>query len=376
MTSSGFGEPQPLIVWPNTTQFILPEDSSGIIKFGIGEKIELICPNKFFTPKTNERNILVQCYSGTNFLFKNEIINIKEINCTHHPRYVLRETEQNCGNNSEIIIQIGYEFELRYFWLMDVCHDLKLDSTLYSYYHLSPGSQGYQRSVKRPNFSQNGYFIGLNVKFLYTEMNQRAIFTNLLQSQSIVDELISRRKKTTLTRGHLAAKVDFILGSHQRATHHYINTAPQWFGLNSGNWLKIEDGIRKLVSKRNIHIDIYSGTYGIMKMADYNGTDHEIYLNIDNNNEKHIPTPLFFYRILYHPATLSGIALISVNDPFISIGEIRKKYILCEDVSSTIDWLKWKPRDLSTGYSYACNVLEFSKAINRHQDIIVNQLFI
>lgn len=375
MTSNGFGNPQPLVVWPNTTKFTLPVSPNGIIQLSFTEKIELICPNKFSTPNINERNLLAQCFGGTKFILKNQLMDLKNVNCTHYPRYSLRNTGIDCDENGTLI-KIGYELEARYFWLIDICHDLELDSTLYAYYHLTSGVQGFQRSVKRPNFSQYGYYDNLNVSSLYSEYNQKKIFAKLLNSQSLADELIDRRKKIVLTRGHLAAKVDFIMGSHQRATHHYINTAPQWFNMNSGNWLKIEDGVRRIVSQRKLFVEIITGTYGVMTMEDFNGNQQEIYLYEDDKMEKHLPIPRYFYKILYDRQKSSGIVFISINNPFLTIEEINSDYILCNDVSNKVKWLRWKPYDLTLGYSYACDIMEFTKIINRHTDILANELFI
>lgn len=44
-----------------------------------------------------------------------------------------------------------------------------------------------------------------------------------------------------LTRGHLAPRADFALRSHQRASFHYINAAPQWMRGNAGDWAALED---------------------------------------------------------------------------------------------------------------------------------------
>jgi DNA/RNA endonuclease G (NUC1) len=66
-----------------------------------------------------------------------------------------------------------------------------------------------------------------------------------------------------LSRGHLAARADFIFGSQQRATFYYVNAAPQWHRFNAMNWEALEHSVRVLVGKRNINLDVYTGTFGI-----------------------------------------------------------------------------------------------------------------
>lgn len=51
-----------------------------------------------------------------------------------------------------------------------------------------------------------------------------------------------------LTKGHLAARSDFVYGSQQRSTFWYVNAAPQWASVNGGNWKMLENNIREYIT--------------------------------------------------------------------------------------------------------------------------------
>lgn len=119
----------------------------------------------------------------------------------------------------------------------------------------------------------------------------------------------------------------------------------------------VEDGTRRLAAERNISLDVYTGTHGILRINDTDGTPQEIYLDVDN---KKVPVPKVFYKLLIDRSNDSGIVLVGVNNPHISIQEILQDYVFCEnDISSQIKYIKWKPKDIRRGYSYACEVSDF-----------------
>lgn len=118
----------------------------------------------------------------------------------------------------------------------------------------------------------------------------------------------------------------------------------------------VEDGSRRLAADRNITLDVYTGTYGTLKVNDTEGTPQEIFLDADN---KKVPVPKLFYKLLIDRSTNSGVVLIGVNNPHISIREIIQDYVLCDDISEQIKYIKWRRKDINRGYSYACGVNDF-----------------
>lgn len=118
----------------------------------------------------------------------------------------------------------------------------------------------------------------------------------------------------------------------------------------------VEDGSRRLAADRNSTLTVYTGTHGILKLRALNGKFREIYLDMAN---KQIPVPKIFYKLLIDESKKSGIALVCVNNVHISIEEIRRDYVICEDVSDSIKYIKWRKADVKRGFCYACRVDEF-----------------
>ena len=55
--------------------------------------------------------------------------------------------------------------------------------------------------------------------------------------------------RTFIAKGHLSPDADFIFAHEQLLTYFYVNMAPQWQSINTGNWLKVERNVRKLAIK-------------------------------------------------------------------------------------------------------------------------------
>lgn len=67
--------------------------------------------------------------------------------------------------------------------------------------------------------------------------------------------------------------------------------------------------IRKLVGTKNISLDVYTGTFGRLRLRDEANSQHEIYLYA-NATTRQIPAPMIYYKILANHTDNSGIVLI------------------------------------------------------------------
>lgn len=152
------------------------------------------------------------------------------------------------------------------------------------------------------------------------------------------------------------------------ATFYYVNAAPQWLSFNNGNWLQIEISLKKFVAKRNIDVDVYTGTDGVVSYADVNGKYQQFYLSSEDPKRPRIPVPQLYYKVIVAQNTNLGIVLIGVNDPHASKERIKSEYIVCPDVSNQVDYITWNRKNITAGYSYACAVDEFAKVVKHLPD--------
>lgn len=164
-----------------------------------------------------------------------------------------------------------------------------------------------------------------------------------------------------LSRGHFTAMADFVYASQQIATFHYVNAAPQWQTFNGGNWNLIEIGVRDFADLNGIDLVVYTGPYGVATLPhEDTGKDVELYLYVDGS-KKGLAVPELYWKVVYNPITTEGVVLLGLNNPY---QEIVTKSVICEDVSHKINWLNWDRKNLTIGYSYACEVDDFRKKVD------------
>ncbi|XP_059608101.1 uncharacterized protein LOC132255944 [Phlebotomus argentipes] len=370
------GDPQPLFLRPNTSEFFLPTASNGIMRLSAGEQIELFCSTHFPLFGTNVQTIFATCVSADTFSVNGAHHQISRLTCSGYPTHTARNTGRQCHGSGSRLTEIGFAVRERFFHLFDVCHNTGTSTTFYTHFWLRPGNQGFQRGFPRPPFIQYDHFPSdLNVNLMYTRNRQRQTIAGILGSQNLADDLIHPTNDYFLARGHMAARADFIFGNHQRASFYFINAAPQWQTFNGGNWERIEDGVRRFVADRGIEVEVYTGVWGVLHMADVNGNPQPLFLVPDATNPR-IPVPKFYYKVVFEPRTSSAIVFIGVNNPYATRQEITDEYMLCRDVGDRVNWLNWDRERLSLGFSYACEWHDFVRVVDHLPNLSVTRLLI
>lgn len=226
----------------------------------------------------------------------------------------------------------------------------------FMYYHLL-----HFLTIDRISFQTAGFFGGKNVDKLYTQVTQQETINAELDGEA--SKYFDNAKNVYLARGHMGAKADFVYGTQQRATFLFINAAPQWQVFNAGNWARVEDGVRAWVSKNKINVQCYTGVYGVTTLPNKEGRETPLYLSHDSNNNGLIPVPKIYFRVVIQPATKKGIVFVGVNNPHLTLAQIKKDYVFCTDVSDKVNYINWKKTDITAGYSYACEVSDFLRTV-------------
>jgi len=356
-------EPQPLLIHPNTLNFVYP-NRDGIISLAENQQIELYCSGSFVAPFSNIRTLFVTC-SNDNFFVDGVARVFSSLACTGQVAHQARRTGQNCYDGSTLS-EIGFNLAANRFLVTNnVCHDEVAEVTRYSYYTMTPSNFGWQRSFPRPSFITGDYFGGRNVNGLYTQVTQRETFNRILGTQR-VDEIYSLHNDAYLARGHLMANTDNIYGSQMRASFYFINAQPQFQVFNAGNWESVEAGVKQWVANQNIEVEVYTGVHGVLSLRDQGGVFRELYLDYDAQGRGLIPVPEIYWRVIIHRPTNRGIVFIGVNNPHATEADIVNRHIHCPDVSSNVNWISWTNpgrTSILRGYSYACTVADFRHVV-------------
>lgn len=353
---------QPIFIRPGTSNFFHPE-RDGTFRFTQGQAMELSCDSGFSGPTGITGNtITITCSTGTTFIRSGSFHNIHEFRCREWPTTTLRRrTGQTCFNGATLV-DVGFVVGTRFLTVFTSCHDPRTEENYFTESSFVPANGNQQRNVARPPWAQGDFFPGKTVDIMHTRNNQRNAIGRILGSSALAAQIIEAEPSDVfLARGHIAAMTDFISANEQRATFFFINTAPQFQTFNGGNWVSVEISSRRLAHDRNINLNVYTGTVGRVDFPDVNGVRRNLF--IDDRNSQ-IPVPRLYYKILENPAARSGVVLIGVNNPHLSLNEINAQgYVICPDVSSRINYVSWSRTNLVRGFSYACEVGEFLRVV-------------
>lgn len=370
------GEPQPLLLKPNGTDyepFYLPEGTTDNIIFQHGDIINVSCPGSKVVINsivTNYSAISATCLQDKQFEIFGKRLLFQLINCTDYPHHTARYTGRNCIISNYKEIEIGFEVDTNRFLIHIItCFDETMQNAIYSWYNLTSKIGGYQSVFPRPSsFLQAGFYSIQGVDRLYTRNNQRNTINTLIGLPENDTKYIHSTDAYFLARGHLTAKTDFIFGSQQRLTFYFVNAAPQWQTFNGGNWKTLEQNVRDYASNKNVSLVVYTGTYGIATLPHaITGANIDLFLYVDKNGNSAIPVPQLYWKYVYDPINKAGAVFVGVNNPY-----ENKSTPICDDISDTIKWLSWKKEDRISGFCYACKIDDFMKATNYllpHQDV-------
>lgn len=371
-----FGEPLPIII--RNWNLLEPDDCFGNVVLMFGEKLVLSCEGtgSILHPNTikNTPTLSLTCEGGDNFRNDEHLSAPSSFNlfrCPYPPIYVSRRTERKCYENN-VIMEVGYRVDKMFYTVYESCFNEVALHAIYTKYTQRPYNAQYQTRVDRPFFISDGVFGLIPVETLYSPREQTVAVGNLVGP--VVDKYIS--KVEFLSRGHLAAKTDFVFAFGERATFHYVNCAPQWVGFKEGNWNTLEIDLRKHIQDIGYSTVIYTGIYGVTQLSNQLGRKVDIYLYSDDNNSPFLPVPLYFYKIVYHPESKRGTAFIGINSPYYDHDEARQLYF-CEDVCRGDDrfsWLSWDPDNPVAGYTFCCTIPSFRKTIRQFPYFEVRRL--
>ena len=97
-------------------------------------------------------------------------------------------------------------------------------------------------------------------------------------------------------------------------------------------------------------IDVYTGTHGILQYRDLNNNKKDIFLYED----KYVPAPRFFWKVLRERDSNTAAVFIGLNDPHESLAPLE----LCPNRCAEMAWVDWEMTDLDGGYMYCCDLQE------------------
>lgn len=162
-------------------------------------------------------------------------------------------------------------------------------------------------------------------------------------------------------RGHLVPSGDFTRSAERNATYEYINAAPRWEILDKNHWGFTERAIRQIRIKSPGKYEVYTGTYGILKLPNCE-SKNGVYLA-----ENLLPVPLLHWKVLF--GGNKDKIIVGVNDPTIKNSSYaQKEHIICTG------YIKFHDMDANNGkgLTYECRVDDrmFWKNLGKTEGIV------
>ncbi|XP_050514355.1 uncharacterized protein LOC114334473 isoform X14 [Diabrotica virgifera virgifera] len=357
----------PILLYPNTNNVIYPQGKA-TTAFVNKEEVEFSCPQA--EVRANGVNlgssITVVCKSNETFIYNGTNIEWRNVLCSKSLVPTINEVpvqnlssddpNKSCdiGGDSTIFLNLGYTVDSnRFINIVNICFNTTNKIALYSHYTLISSINFGSRNVTRSNIRQADwlYKLGYSVKTVYDD--SKKTINNLLGLPDDSDKYINNNK--FITTQQLASENDFYLATFQLAVKNYANIAPQWNSINKGNWLQ-ENEIRLYASNNNVNLQIWSGTYGVMKLNNETSEPTELYLLEKVVKKEFViafPVPELYWKIVYNPLNAQGIVFIGHNNPYVD--KVNPEEQICVDISSKISWIRWDKELYAKGYFYACD---------------------
>lgn len=377
-TKEDFSEPSPIVL--RNGQLLEPTDRDGNIDLDHGDNLTISCEGTGFISHPNTLRAMatatITCDVGDRFTnvdgWLSEPARFYLFKCSYPPNHTSRRTDRTCYDGNTVF-EVGYKVEDQFYPLFESCFNEVELTVLYSKYTQKGYNFNFKTRVERPFFIDTDVYRYVPVSSLFSPRGLKSAVSQLVGP--LIDAYFT--KGEFLSRGHLAAKTDFVFPFGQRATFHYVNCAPQWVNFNGGNWNTLEVDLRKHINDINADTIIYTGTFGVTQLFNQYGRRVDIYLYDDENNNPVIPVPMYFYKVVYSPATKMGTAFVGINNPYYTPEEMRELFF-CDDKCRGVtnySWLTWMPDSIADGCSFCCTIPDFKRTVPHLPEFEVNGMF-
>nr|XP_019562274.2 uncharacterized protein LOC109430636 [Aedes albopictus] len=355
LQSNATHDKAPLFLQSKGSIYTLLEPRGPYFQLKNGEHISLGCASaKNKISEINESLGDVSCVDNQQFEYKGRSLQYTQLNCTSSISSSIKAQNRPCAAGLGRWYDLGFEVLgapfIRYF---QSCYNLDKSSVVYSEHDILGASiEKAQINNDRPSFKVGGLKVKARLSTVYTQNSQRARLADLLGSEELAKQYIS--SSSFFAKGHLTPDGDAVLNSWAGATYFYINVAPEWQIINTGNWVRIENAARKVAAQLNDTVKVFTGVYDVLTLPDVNGRPVPITLAEDDQVE----APKWLWKILHHSASNSAIAFATLNNPFATSGDQ-----LCSNICTQYGWAQQEFQDLRRGYTICCTVRDLRKAI-------------
>lgn len=156
-----------------------------------------------------------------------------------------------------------------------------------------------------------------------------------------------------------------------RVSNFVSNRVAAWTSVAEGNWRHLTHDVSAFLRQESRAV-VYAGTHGI-------GTTNsvppsQLYLK----PEGRFPIPRYLWTVLVDPIRQKAIALVALNDPYVTVSQIRDS-VFCESLCGRVSWLQelHRNRNYETplyGLVFCCSVQNITSIVNEMPTSILRNI--
>ncbi|XP_035794559.1 uncharacterized protein LOC118467790 [Anopheles albimanus] len=347
----------PLILHASSGEYKLLYPLGAFFEWRKSQKVLLGCSsNKNVLIDTESSHATFTCVEGQRFRIQNStrVQSFSDIRCRSTVSSSLKQRSRLCASGKGQVYDVGFEVSgLPFIKYFHTCYNNEKSSAIYSEHSLSGWSLNYAEiNNNRPSFKIGGITSNVRLASVYTQNHQYNRFEKVLGSSAQASRYIN--SSSYLAKGHLTPDGDAIMNNWAAATYFFINVAPQWQIINAGNWLRIENAVRKVVIRLNDTVRILTGVHDVLELPNTEG--HKVTITLGENGLVEIPK--WLWKVVIHEPSNSAIVFITLNNPFANVSET-----LCENICHLYGWYQQEYSDYRKGFTYCCSLTDARKAI-------------
>ncbi|ETN58076.1 deoxyribonuclease I [Anopheles darlingi] len=348
----------PLFLHASGGEYKLLHPLGAYFEWRKSQKVLLGCSSiKNVLVDTESSHTSITCVEGQRFRLQNSTIvkSFTDIRCKSTVSSSLKPRNSECANGKGRVYDVGFEVNgLPFTKYFHICYDNDKSSAIYSEHSLPGKSLNYAEiNNNRPSFKLGGITSKVRLASVYTQNHQYDRFEKALGSSAEASRYIN--SSSYLAKGHLTPDGDAIINNWAAATYFFINVAPQWQIINAGNWLRVENAVRKVAIRLNDTVRIITGVHGILELPNTEG--RQVAISLSENGLVEIPK--WLWKVVIHEPSNSAVVFITLNNPFANASET-----LCKNICSLHGWHQAEYLDYRKGFTYCCSLIDARKAIH------------
>ncbi|XP_055615970.1 uncharacterized protein LOC129762029 [Toxorhynchites rutilus septentrionalis] len=348
-----FNKRSPLLLEQKGSTYPLQIPDGSKFQWRVGSGVLIGCSDASNTiHKVRDHSARISCERNQEFTLRNKKYQFSQLDCVAPVTSSIQSQNISCAGGLGTLFNIGFEVKgLPFVKYFQSCYNVQDASAIYTEHEIFGRSIDLAQRSGDHSFKTGGLASKVRFSEVYLVASQKDRLEKLLGSETEAKKYMS---STFLAKGHLTPDRDALLDTWAAATYFYINAAPEWQVVNTGNWKRVENAARKRAETLADTIIVFTGVYDVLQLPDVNRTMVPITLT----DKSEIAVPKWFWKILHHTKSDSAIAFVTLNNPFAS----TKEY-LCKNICNMHGWDQQEFGDLSRGLTYCCTVKELRSVI-------------